>query len=627
MSDGEPLLRTDAITFNLAPSEQDQAVLGGQLPSAISDFDDPLATASVESDKEKEESKPIKFRKPGKNVIAEKDIDKTIKDVQQLLKLLQDQKEVKKEKELIIEKNKLQDIKEIKPFDIKLGKTSLVLPIPGTVPNPLIYGTNGKNYQVHVGTKDWHHTLDMMRAQGWPTEGNLGIKDFLKRSADVVERDLHFDVWAKIPDPSNPKTQRKINMVEWFCNWFPDFTRQDERLAVNWAKLHKAIREQNPGARLPSNYTDLKTGKSEQACPPKPFDFQYIDKKGQRKVAKNFLRHMTFWDKSQPTFALYGTTGLKEVFECGPKPGEERSWIDPVDVKDVEEAFDLQEFRYMYPDKFNQYLYNLTAPFGKDDSTIVRQMDKDGKAYISVQFPDGGAYKVWYAQIPLAYPVCAKKEDKGVSLREWCELLCRGGTQDKESSCTMSENLNGELYPLIHVILNVHPPKSDAINGIPDALKRHIYSAKVSGSIVRRMYADAPLSVFQKQMIKQYGQGMLQTDSHDECLEKFIENVWKVCKSRNLFKFKDDSVPTRYREILTRLFEYGGHTGCSIEEIKMEASTDTTDSVQNPKDIEKKTKMINLQSFAKDPDEVKRIIGKNFIKYVQTKVIPIVGSV
>jgi hypothetical protein len=370
------------------------------------------------------------------------------------------------------------------------------------------------------------------------------------------------------------------------------------------------VRKQASGAFLPANIKDIQTGKSKDVCPPAPMDFYINLPNGQTRVLKNFLRNFTYYDPNKKTLQLFGMTGVKEVIECSPRPDEADSWIPIEDRADVEAAYNLQEFKYLPAAEFRDYMVAITSPLSEDDP-IIRSYDNEGHAFINIQMPDGGAYRIYLAEVALQFPPCPRREDKGQSLREWCEIQ-------------MSTMDNAEMYPFWHVILNVDPPLNEGFPDQPGVLARYIYTTKSKGLELRRLYADAPLSVFQSRMIQIYGKDMLVTDDHDTCLQKFIDNVYNTMRKKGIGKLPD-TPDQKYVNILTKLFEYGGHIGCSIPEIINEAKVSGVQSVQTPKKTHP-AQMITAETVRNADFSVQHMLGRQFLTFAETKVIPFMDT-
>jgi hypothetical protein len=195
-------------------------------------------------------------------------------------------------------------------------------------------------------------------------------------------------------------------------------------------------------------------------------------------------------------------------------------------------------------------MVTLTKPEKLD--VRLREVDEIKRPHITVQIANGGSGRLYLGQVKLNFSSCPTKsetKDSELSLREWCDLM----------------EVQEELYPLVSVLLNVRAPDSDGTPKDPYAYSRYIYNhiADKTGTKRRRMYADAPLRLFQQQMIKRYSGGRQPGDTFDDCKERFVQNVFKACVATGLdTSLRVDFVLDTYRVIIERLFEYGGNRDC-----------------------------------------------------------------
>lgn len=606
------------------PNEIESISTGGSSIDSLEDYSERIATV------------PNVPKIKGKSIGSQMSTDYIEKKEKEMQKILDALRGLKKAKEEKTTKPAEPPQKLLKAFDVKLDSRKIVFPIPGMVPHPLLYVNDNKNFQIRVASIDWIHALAEMRTRGWPAFGQLSISDFKKRSAEVVQRDCRMTV---IEAPANQKEKANMisaasgsdgkdqpalkNRIERFAKWWPDPSRMNKNLKANWERLFRDIRAQDPGAWLPQQKQDPKSKSVQMTCPTKPFDFQYTYN-GEVKTAKNFLRHATFFDPNKKTLALYGTSGVKEVSECSPKPGEEYSWI-PKEHLQVAEAYGLNEYWYMPPEKWNEYLYNVADAKVDGETSLMRTYDREKKVHcIFVQFPDGGAYKVYLGKVKLQTPACPKKDDKTISLQDFCDLFCN----DHEDQ-GLYETV---LYPLIHIIFNAEPPLPGSMSHYSKHIEPHVWEATVKTAKgtekKQRMYPSAPFVAFQKYIIEKFATGFLPSDTHDELVEKFIRNFWNHAVQIPLYKFGreyiDEPHPL-YASILKSFFEFGGHTGHTVEDIKYEASIapNVIGSVQTPtKENLQKIQLIDTKTLSKLPLDVKKIIGAKIGELWQKKYKP-----
>jgi hypothetical protein len=343
------------------------------------------------------------------------------------------------------------------------------LPQIGSIEHPMYVGTENA-FNVTVGSRAWLHTYDELRATRWSQKF---LDEWMKRSADIVKNDALYDVI----DTDG------VNHIEEFSMGYPDASRQNERLDVGFAKLIRDIRLQSRS----DPFVKAMGPDGKETCPPK-FDFQF--RGGVR--MENFLRHWTSFKKMSPMYDVVGDTA-QEVFECSPPANMKYSWVPLEWRKEIEEAYNLTKFNYLDPVDFKSYIVTLTKPEGLNDR--YREVDTlgNGRPHITVNLANGGAARVYLGQVKLNFTPCPTREGvkpEELTLREWCDLM-----QTQE-----------DFYPLISVLLNVRAPDSDGTPKDPYAYSRYIYNhiADKNGQKRRRMYADAPLRLFQQQMIKRY---------------------------------------------------------------------------------------------------------------------------
>lgn len=422
-----------------------------------------------------------------------------------------------------------EDALKIKEVEFSQSANLVILPQIGGIEHPLYVGTP-KAFNVSVGSRAWLHTYDELRASRWSLEF---LKDWMKRSADIIKRDALYEV---IDSEDN-------NRVEEFSMWFPDASRQEDRLDVGYSTLISAVRSQSrKNPFLPEIEVDEK-GTSKDVCPPK-FDFHF---KGVKMT--NFLRHWTSYNKNTPMYDIVGNTATQN-FECGPPPGMRHSWVPLEWRKEIEKEFDLLKFDYVDPSIYQSYLVTLTKPEKLDKR--MRERDEIGRPHITVESSDGGAFRLYLGQISLGTPVCPKREGipyGEVSLREWCDLI----------------DVGDDMYSFWAVLLNTRAPDTNGNRENPQLYKTYIYDhiKDKKGNFRRRMYADAPVRLFQQQMMKRYSGGHIIGEGFDGCKERFVQNVFQACVRSGLdISLRTDFIPDDYRDVIERLFEYGGNSQC-----------------------------------------------------------------
>jgi hypothetical protein len=234
-----------------------------------------------------------------------------------------------------------------------------------------------------------------------------------------------------------------------------------------------------------------------------------------------------------------------------------------------------------------------------------REYDSMGHTFITTNIGNQ-SYRIYYGQIKMNYPICSDRKQKGLTLREWCEI----------------QDFDSDLLPLLYVILNVEPPYSGIM---ARAVEGHTYTRQTSKGQIRRMYGDAPLAAFQHQMIEKYGIDNSKNSvlDHEDCLQIFIENVFEQCKSVQTMDWirlnQEDVIPEKYENILTKLFEYGGHRGCSMIDIMGRSNNSGTLSSQTP--MNPKPTQITPEYVKKAPPVVQEVLERNLLKNFRTSTL------
>lgn len=527
-----------------------------------------------------------------------------IESIKAQVKLLMEAIDLKEKESKDFEKTKKKEepVKPIETLKVQYGDTFFGLPLLGFIPNSLQYGLEGdNNVQVRLGSIEWFRMIWEMVANGWPENGNFGLKDILKRSAEEFKNKLGIDVIEILADGT------EVNHIYEACLWYPHPDRQFERFKKGDQRLKSDIRAQSSAVNpfLPGNIKQLKDGSTKDVCAPKQFDFNLDGT-----ILPNFLRNWTYYNPENVTIELFGKTGVRKTVECSPQPEYEYSWV-PLEFREkVYQAYDMTEFKYLDDFQFKTLLWNVAGPVIGDDSP--RDVDINGHTFLTIKIGNQ-AYKVYYAKIKMNYPLCNDRKDEGITLAEWCEL-----------------NLtDSELLPLFYVLLNLEPPANEGLPGMPGILKEYIYESDTRKGKVMRMWPDAPLSAFQMMAMKKYGidNDKNPTVSHEECLDVFIRNIYEVARSipfADWPRLEDEEPTEKYINILTKLFEYGGNKGCSVTEAINKAKKSGILSPQAP--MTKPASYVDPEFVKKAPKIVQKLLQENFLSFYRTKVAPFIDG-
>jgi hypothetical protein len=562
-----------------------------------------------------------------KSETKKSDLDlKTIEEMREQIKkisekLLEKQEEIKREEK--IEEIKKPELKPIKPLSIEYGQSTFLLKSLGEVWDPLKMGNTNyppELWRARVGTLRHFHIYDRLISNGVSWEGIGGIKWFLDETAKVVYNDLGINPYVPFSDTTladlgianeyliseeNEKLLGKdwenyimgrlsvdprfVNKVMTVLNGYPLADRMEKRIEEAYENLKETIRnssQSNPF--LPGNISEIKKDPSKLVCAPKVFDFKYNGK-----VYKDFLRHWNHYDPKSKHIRILGNS-ITITPECVPPESLKHGWVPLKYREEIYRLFGLNEYKYIDPEVFDQLLYSVAGPVTSLDSS--RAIDADGYPYVTINF-EGKPYKVYYAKLKLNYPICADEFDKGLTLREWCAI-------------NLDDKPGDFLLRLMYVLMNLPVPENEGHPNAPGTIRPYIYETQVGSKVVKRMYADVPLSVIQRQALLTYGidKSKNPTAKDDDCMETFIQNIYQQCvalgydansdKSKiDWPQLEDESVSEGhpYYDIIKKLFEYGAHYGCSVPEIYAKAQTSKILSEQTPKQPNK----INIESIKK----------------------------
>lgn len=467
-----------------------------------------------------------------------------LSDEEELKKALEKfNKWTKKLKELgiNIDENKKKKEKLIKPVDYTTTGSFILLPQLGTVRCPIL---NETEPQPSVGSRYFLQCLDQMRAIGTP---KAVIDEFLDQAADVVKRDAFFEVRVGKKGESD-----RVNYIEQFCQWFPNEDKQQIRIQNGVDKLISDIRHSLGGSGLnpfrPKNNEALTTYGSASIKPKGPPAVTTVTLQGE--VFDDFLakwtavkRKMNFQEKGGPDY-----------WECVPENGNyyDLAWIPDQYRQRIEELYDLTPFRFCDPEQFVKYMVTLQNAEEKmndpkNDQWIEKIEKEDGKYEYSI-LVQTTADSVTENRTIRTF----KLKEKGISLnvKSCPDVLTNEITLRDIINC--NPTLLEEYYPLLRLMLNVEPnvdnsptmsdPRYrdyflDAPSEV-EKLKSKIYiyeffwkDQKGLRQKVKRLSADAPYKVFRELMVAEYGKPIKGINDKKNCVDRFIEQVWKVTRA------------------------------------------------------------------------------------------------
>lgn len=438
------------------------------------------------------------------------------------------------------------DEPEIKEFVFNIGQSFYILPILTGIDHPMLVGTTYAR-KIPVGSRAWLVCLDQLRTYGWPEKI---ISKFLEDSAQIVKHDALYDCYE-----TEAGSGKRINFVEKFCTYWPDPSRQRERIKRNTDKVLSAIKAQyapeNPFR--PQNYNAVVVGKETPKAPPAPVSFTDPD----GKVWPNILRHFIAVKNKIKEISPVPTFG----WECVPL--KDQPWV-PVEYRQEFEAkFGLTPYYYLPPMQWKRYMFTLLEAQQLISGDAIPKESKLNKEFVqldasgrwSIIAPGKGeshAFRVFDATIEMNNTACPKITDGELSLREWCDFM-------KDPS---------QIYPLLHVILNVDVPPESAQFEKPKYYDQFVYLAYYNKEYHERLIADAPLKLFRDLLVKQYGGEHQVGDGYSVCFKRFLDNIWAGIERSGLLPRGPDGktiatkLPDQWRNFLETLYTMGKERKC-----------------------------------------------------------------
>lgn len=592
----------------------------------------------------------IKSKKP--NSFPERTDNLSAKDLKELKKSIVEEEKKSKAEELAIKKNekeiekeklenkrKAQFISKIKSY----GESFFGLKKLGKIENPRKYGNpifKKSDWFVRVGTIEHLRCFDELIANRWGYKGVPGLKDFLDKTAKVVYNDLGINSYYKITPEDRPledfpniegdriprmsgglididqmakDSKNYANGVMSILTGYPLIDKQHERIERGYETLTQDIynKSQMSNPFLPSNFKDINNKISKGVCAPRRFDFSLNGK-----VYPDFLRNFNYYDPKATAVQVIGDSIILTK-ECTPPENMKYSWVPLEYRQDIYPEYNLNEYKYLDKQEFEKIYYNVAGPALVKNLTDVRPMDQDGHTYIVLKH-EGKAYKVYSGKMKLNFPTCIDKYDKGLTLRDWCQIHYYNNNNDPQF-----------YYRLLCILLNL-PAPTKPIDKIFGDLSDYIYEQTIkSGNekiVIKRMYMDAPLAAFQEAALQKYGisKSKNPTISLEDCMETFISNIYTACKELPTPDWPELATEMvgsgdKYYDTLQRLFEYGGNRGCNVYEAFTKAKTSKTLSKQAPK---KPDVFITKEQVLKAPQLVFNDYVNNFSNYVKQVVTP-----
>jgi hypothetical protein len=459
----------------------------------------------------------------------------------------------------------------IKELTFRIGQSFNALPILSSIDHPMLIGTSYAR-KIPIGSRAWLVCTDQMRTYGWPQ--HLIQKSF-DLSAEIVKHDALYDCIE-----IEPITGKRINHVEKFCTYWPDPSRQRERIKRNTDKILNAIRSQyapeNPFR--PQNYNEVTAGKEKPKAPPVAISFFDSEREW-----KDILRNFTIVRNKIKEISPVPTFGWECTF---PK---DQPWI-PVEYRQQFEAkYGLVPYFYMPPIQWKRLMFTLmeaekmiTDDAVPQDSKLSKeyvQLDAKGRWSLTIPGVDKDtAFRVFLSDVEMDTVACPKITEGQLTLREWCDFMKNPAS----------------IYPLLHVILNVDVPSESAQFEKAKYYNQFIYLAYFNNNYYERIIADAPLKLFRDLLLRQYG-GMNQgltpaaSQNYSDCFKRFSDNIWAAIQRSGLLP-RDTSgnitittMPDEWRNFLESLYSLGENEKKCYDPSKPLSNTNITLGVPSTK--------------------------------------------
>jgi hypothetical protein len=450
-----------------------------------------------------------------------------------------------------------------KALEIEIGESFYSVPLLGTVPHPMLEGTEHAT-EIRVGSQAWLTTYDQLIAHG---ASKKIISDFIDFSAAVVKRDALYDVTEKLSDGT------RVNRVHQFSQVWFDPVRHSVKVNEAIKKLLGDIRTQHPEAFRPNNWEELYQGKATvPKGPPKPVDFFVkVKHNGVEKEHKfeNILRHFTV-----PVRKIQGVDKDGKAlydWECtypkgtNPIPSEHRT--------ELQNIYDMVPYKFVDPKDWQTYMLALHAAektiSDADVPAELRlpkeavQVDLTGRYCITVSDEADRSYRLSKVVVTLENRNCPQFGDE-ITLREWIST-CDAFTKTKDV----------DMYPLIHVILNVEAPAVSSQFTKQSEYNKLVYTANhFDGQLHHRLSADAPVKLFRQLLLQEYADAKPE-EGFGKCQEKFRSNVYADVRSTAIGKALPTKMPAAYQSVLDTLFTMGGRERSCYDPSKPAGRTQT----------------------------------------------------
>lgn len=469
----------------------------------------------------------------------------------------------------------------------------------GTITHPLRSNAEEK-VEIPIASPLFLNAVDELRAAGFPwfSTNDNGLELFLLKAALAVRIVLHHSVLRKLDDNGREsefpwegigsyEDLREVigrrefkykNKIEEFTMSYPDPERQKEIYKERMTKIIEKLKQiWGSNVLAPAKIQSGEKPKvGEKVCPPKisPGILEGIQ------IGEDFLEQWTVASEV-PIITRDDTGRVIQAYEC--RPPEERNfdWIPPQYKKPIEDKFNLQQFRFVPPEDYQQFLYVLLPHYDKEKlkqlrktgtmnseeimknlgtpqySTKVR-MEKEGAVLdAEATDSDGTTHMYEVRLVPLRLIFSHNPNRPGIppgeiTGREY--LLSKGVLDDPR------------LYPVLWVFCNIPAPSNLGTLQYPGLYKRYnlVYQVETKNGSAFFCYLDCPLQTLKHGLVRACLPDLKPSENGAACFEKIMDVIWSAMKARPLIPNLKDmtTMPEEYRNIFLDFFSRDGTLQC-----------------------------------------------------------------